>query len=150
MRDLKIAAVALLGAVTTACVSTQEMPLAPNMVRLDTHAGGALFVGQAPKVTMKRAAELTLQNGYTPFRLEQASMSQGEQLAGVYSYGTGTASATSFGNSAFAAGQSSGFSTPVYGSTADVAVTVVMLHADEPGAKEAFDAAAVLKQYGSQ
>jgi hypothetical protein len=27
-------------------------------------------------------------------------------------------------------------------------VTVVMFHADEPGAKGAFDAAAVLKRYG--
>jgi hypothetical protein len=60
------------------------MPLAPNMVRLDTHAGGALFVGQAAGQTMKRAVELTLQNGYTHFRLEQASMAQGEQLAGVF------------------------------------------------------------------
>jgi hypothetical protein len=29
-----------------------------------------------------------------------------------------------------------------------VAVTVVMFHADEPGAKDAFDAAEVLKKYG--
>jgi hypothetical protein len=124
------------------------MQLAPNMVRLDTHAGGALFVGQATGQTMKRAAELTLQNGFTHFRLEQASMAQGEQLAGVYNYGTGSASAASFGSSAFATGQASGFSTPIYGRTADVAVTVVMFHADDPGAKDSFDAAEVLKKYG--
>ena len=90
MRDLKIAAVALFGAVTTACVSTQELPLAPNVVQLDTHASGALFTGQATTQTMRRAAELTLQNGYTHFRLENAQMSQGSQLAAVYSTESGT------------------------------------------------------------
>ena len=52
-----------------------------------------------------------------------------------------------FGSSAVATGYSNGISTPMYRRTADVDVTVVMFHADEPGAKDAFDAAAVLKQY---
>jgi hypothetical protein len=138
----------LLGVGLTGCVSTQEMPLAPNMVRLDTHASGALFAGSATSQTMKRAAELTLQNGYTHFRLENAEMSQGSQLAGVYSSGTGTAYATGYGYSAFATGSSNGFSTTIYRRTADVGVTVVMFHAKEPGAKNAFDAAAILKRYG--
>jgi hypothetical protein len=89
MRKLIVATIAGLG--VSACLSTQEMPLAPNEVRLDTHAAGALFTGQATSVTMRRAAELTLQNGYSYFRLEQASVSQGTQLAGVYNYGTGSA-----------------------------------------------------------
>ena len=83
----KIVAV-LFGSALGGCVSTQEMPLAPNVVQLDTHASGALFTGQATGQTMKRAAELTLQNGYTYFRLENAQMSQGSQLAGTYSSGT--------------------------------------------------------------
>ena len=29
------------------CINTQEMPLAPNVVRLDTHVSGLLFAGQA-------------------------------------------------------------------------------------------------------
>jgi hypothetical protein len=145
MRKFIAAIIAGLG--VSACVSTQEMPLAPNEVRLDTHAAGALFTGQAAGVTMRRAAELTLQNGYSYFRLEQASVSQGTQLAGVNNYSTGSAYATGFGNSAVATGYSSGFSTPIYARTADVGVTVVMFHADEPGAKDAFDAAEVLKKY---
>ena len=148
MRILRMSAVALFGAVTTACVSTQEMPLAPNVVQLDTHASGALFTGQATTQTMKRAAELTLQNGYTHFRLENAQMSQGSQLAAVYSTESGNALATGYGGATFATGYSSGLSTPIYKHTADVAVTVVMFHADESGAKDAFDAAAVLKRYG--
>jgi hypothetical protein len=110
MRKFIVAIIAGLG--VAACV-TQEMPLAPNEVRLDTHAAGALFTGQAAGVTMRRAAELTLQNGYSYFRLEQASVSQGTRLAGVNNYSTGSAYATGFGNSAVATGYSSGFSTPI-------------------------------------
>jgi hypothetical protein len=150
MRRLGIAAggVALLAASLSGCVSTQELPLAPNVVRLDTHESGALFAGQATGQTMRRAAELTLQNGYTHFRLEDAQLSHGSQFAGTYSYGTGSAVATGFGNVAFANGYSSGFSTPIYRPTTDVGATVIMFHANEPGAKDAFDAAAVLKKYG--
>jgi hypothetical protein len=138
---------ALLGSGVAGCVSTEEMPLAPNMVRLDTHAAGALFVGQATGQTMRRAAELTLQNGYTHFRLEQAQMSQGSQFAGMSTYNTGSAFATGYGNNAFVSGSSSGISTPIYARTADVGVTVIMFHANEPGAKGAFNAAEVLKKY---
>ena len=144
----KLSAALLLSVGVGGCVSTQEMPLAPNVVRLDTHASGALFAGQATGQTMRRAAELTLQNGFSHFRLEDAQMSHGSQFAGVYSSGTGTAFATASGNGAFTTGYSSGFSTPIYRPTTDVGVTVVMFHADEPGAKNAFDAAAVLKKYG--
>jgi hypothetical protein len=136
-----------LSVLASACVSTQEMPLAPNVVRLDTHASGLLFAGQAPAQTMQRAAQLTIQNGYTHFRFEQAQTSQGSQFAGVYSSATGSAVATGYGNSAFVTGSESGFSTPIYRPTADVGVTVVMFHADEPGAVGAFDAAEVLRKY---
>ncbi len=54
-----------LGLLIAGC-STQEIPLARNFVRLDTHA---LFPSEAASQTMRRAAELTLQNGYTHFRL---------------------------------------------------------------------------------
>jgi hypothetical protein len=48
------------------CATIQETALAPNMVRLDVEPYAAPFVGEA---TMRRAAELTLQNGYSAFRL---------------------------------------------------------------------------------
>ena len=56
--------------VLAGCATTSEMPLAPNVVRLDTQASGALFVGSAPSITMKKAAEATLARGYSHFRLE--------------------------------------------------------------------------------
>ncbi|HZS71058.1 MAG TPA: hypothetical protein VFA13_04425 [Candidatus Acidoferrum sp.] len=128
------------------CIRTQEMPLAPNVVRLDTHASGLLFAGQAAPQTLHRAAELTLQNGYTHFRLEQANVAQGSQLSGVYSSAAGSASGTANGNSAYVNANVSGFSTPIYRPTSDIGVTVVMFHAGEPGAKDAFDAAEVLRR----
>jgi len=138
----KLSALAL-GLSIAGCVSTQEMPLAPNVVRLDTQASGLLFTGQATGQTMRRAAELTLQNGYSHFRLEQAQVSQGSELAGVYSSG----SASIYGNGYGASGFGNGFSTPIMRPTASVGVTVVMFHTDEAGAKGAFDAKAVLAKY---
>jgi hypothetical protein len=54
------------GLALVGCASIQETALAPNMVRLDVEPHAAPFVGEA---TMRRAAELTLQNGYNAFRL---------------------------------------------------------------------------------
>lgn len=147
MRPASMTIFVALACATSACVSTQELPLAPNVVRLDTHASGALFTGQAAGATMRRAAEITLQNGYSHFRLEQASLSQGTQLAGFSNYGTGSAFLTGYGNSVFATGYSNGFSTPIYRRTADVGVTVIMFHASDLGAKGAFDAKQILEKY---
>ena len=48
------------------CASIQETAFAPNMVRLDVNPYAAPFGREA---TLRRAAELTLQNGYSAFRL---------------------------------------------------------------------------------
>src|SRR5271166_4827677 len=64
MRKLIFAAFAALG--VSACASIQELQFAPNMVRLDVGPSVAPFVGES---TLRRAAELTLQNGYSAFRL---------------------------------------------------------------------------------
>ena len=63
-RNLILAAIACLN--VSACGGLQELPLAPNMVRLDVSPSGAPLVGEA---TLRRAAELTLQSGYSAFRL---------------------------------------------------------------------------------
>ena len=59
-------AVTLFGASVAGCVGTQELPLAPNIVRMDINEPGAL---SPRKDMLRRAAELTLQNGYNAFRL---------------------------------------------------------------------------------
>ena len=55
-----------LGLLIAGCASTEELPLAPNFVRLDIRAP---FPTDAANQTMRRAAELTLLNGYTYFRI---------------------------------------------------------------------------------
>lgn len=64
MKRLFFAVVARLG--LSACGGLQELPLAPSMARLDVGPSAEPFVGGA---TLRRAAELTLQNGYSAFRL---------------------------------------------------------------------------------
>jgi hypothetical protein len=54
------------GAGAAGCVGTQDLPLAPSIVRLDVNEPGAL---SPRRDMMRRAAELTLQNGYSAFRL---------------------------------------------------------------------------------
>jgi hypothetical protein len=110
---------------TAACITTQEMPLAPNAVRLDAQASGLLFTGKVASTTMPRAAELSLQKGFTHFRLEQAAMVQGYSSASVS------------GRRGYLT--TSGLATPIYTPTASVAVTVLMLKADDPRATDALE-----------
>jgi hypothetical protein len=137
------AALALAG-----CATTSEMPLAPNIVRLDTRASGALFTNSAGALTMKKAAEATLSRGFTHFRFEQASTSSGSRFVGVTSNTFGTANATAMGNTVYGNYSGTTISTPIYAPTANIGVTVVMFHANEAEAQGAFDAADVLKKGG--
>lgn len=114
------------------CVTTQEMPLAPNVVQIDTEAGGRLFVGQAVPQTMRRAAEATIARGYSHFKLEQANLSQGSRFGG--------ATVTNYGGG-FVGVQAQRVQ------TASASATVVMFHAHEAGAQGAFEARSVLRQY---
>lgn len=131
-----------------ACATTSEMPLAPNMVRIDTQASGLAFTGSAPAMTMKKAAETTLARGYSHFRLEQVSTSSGRHLAGVIGNSSGTMNATAFGNTAYGTYSGTSYATPVYAPTANIGVTVIMFHAGDAGARGAWDAADVLKKGG--
>ncbi len=122
----------LIGLLAAGCVSTQELPLAPNVVRLDTQASGLLSVGSVSSVTIRRVAEATIRAGYSHFRLEQVQMGQGSQVGALVGtdYGNGLTTVTAIPRP-----------------TASVAVTVVMFHANEPGARGAFDAEEVLRRY---
>lgn len=139
---------ALLSAVLTGCATTSEMPLAANMVRLDTNASGLIFTSQAGQITMKKAAEATVRRGYTHFRLEQVQTASGSRFVGMNTYGSGTAQASVYGNTAYGTYSGSTFSTPTYAPTAQVGVTVIMFHANEAGARGAFDAAEVIRNGG--
>ena len=138
---------ALLTVTLAGCISTQEMPLAPNVVRLDTQSQGLLFTGQTVPQTMRAAAKATLDRGYTHFKMADAGLSQGSQVAGVvgtsntnfngsYGYGSMSGTSNSFGSTGV-----------IRAPTASAAATIIMFHANEPGAQGAFEAEQVLKQY---
>lgn len=145
---MKRLAVYLAGIALAGCVTTSEMPLAPNVVRLDTQASGLVFVGAAPAVTMQKAASATISRGYTHFRLEQASTSRGRELVGMQTSGNAYGNATIYGNRAYGNVSGTSYSTPVYAPTSNVGVTVIMFHANEAGASGAWDAADVLAKKG--
>ncbi|WP_037454296.1 hypothetical protein [Sinorhizobium fredii] len=139
---------ALLFVALTACATTNEMPLAKNAVRLDTNASGLLFTSAAGAITMKKAAEATLSRGYTHFRLDQAQTASGSQFVGMNTHTSGYGTANVVGNSVYGNYSGSSFSTPMYAPTRQIGVTVIMFHANEAGAKGAFDAAEVLAKKG--
>ena len=112
---------------------------------------------------MRAAAKATLERGYTHFKFADASLQQGSVVAGTIgssntnvvgtsnttingSYGGGfvNANANSFGS---ANATTFGSTSVVHAPTAGAAATVIMFHANEPGAQGAFDAAQVLQQY---
>jgi len=137
----------LLALATVGCISTQEMPLAPNVVRIDTQAGGALFTGQTVPATMRAAAKATLDRGYTHFRFQDASIRQGSVVAGTVGSGNAQVSGTATGGFVNANASSFDTTTVVRRPTAAAAATVIMFHANEPGARGAFDAREVVAQY---
>lgn len=144
---------ALAGLVIAGCVSTREMPLAPNVVRLDTEARGALFTDQATSQTMRKAAEATLRRGFTHFRLEEASLTHGSEFSGAVVRNIGGSSVTRSSHrhgrtiTATYTRPAATFVTPTRIPTASVGVTVIMFHADEPEAREAFDAVQVMREH---
>jgi hypothetical protein len=129
MKKFVLCIIALL--LLSGCITSQTMPLAPNMVRIDTQAGGLLFAGQTVPATMKAAATATLNAGYSHFRLSEASTGVGDRYAGT----------TCGGGSNFAT------CTNIRAPTSQAGVTVTMFHANEPGAKGAFEAQQILAQY---
>ncbi|WP_034658714.1 hypothetical protein [Chelativorans sp. J32] len=84
MRKLPILislAVALAG-----CVSTQEIPLSVNSYQLEVSGTGRFGAGAVPQATLKRAAELTLEKGFTHFTLGGATMQTAHTYAGQASF----------------------------------------------------------------
>jgi hypothetical protein len=139
--------VALISIALAGCITTQEMPLAPNVVRIDTQAGGLLFTGKTVPTTMRAAANATLERGYTHFKFAEAGVQQGSVVAGTMSSANSNFNG-SYGQG-YMSGNASGFGTTsvIRAPTASAAATVIMFHANEPGAQGAFEAEQVLKQY---
>jgi hypothetical protein len=144
MRNLvkSISVIALAGGMA-GCVSTSEMEVTPNVVMLQSRASGALFAGKSGPELMKKAAEVTLQHGYTCFALSGAQMQTGSQYAGSINTANATVTGFGYGNSFSATGFGSGFSTPIYRHVEMAGATVTM--SKECGANS-FRAADILKR----
>ncbi len=79
---MKYASAAVLLALA-GCTSTQEIPLSANRVQLEVSGTGRLGAGAVPQQTLRRAAEVTLREGYTHFVLESPQTQTGRVFAGV-------------------------------------------------------------------
>ncbi len=77
------------------------------------------------------------------YRLEQASTGQSREFAGVQTFGNGNISGAGLNSVNYT---SSSLSMPIYRTSNNVGVTVVMFHANDPGAQGAFDASEVLRK----
>lgn len=123
-----------LAAASSGCISTREQPLAPNMVRIETEAGGTLYRGMAAPATMTAAAKATLARGFTHFKMSEVSGGMGEDVLAMSQSGNQkvlTVHAVNGGS--------------------DVSnATITMFREGDPGARDAFDAQAVLTQYGGR
>jgi hypothetical protein len=147
VRLVSVVVTALTAFALAGCLSTQEMPLAPNVVRIDTQAGGWLFTGQTVPATMRAAAKATLDRGYSHFKFTDASMGQGSVVTGAIGSANTNVNGSYGGGFMNANANSFGSTTVTRAPTAGAAVTVVMFHANEPGAQGAFEAEQILKQY---
>ena len=134
MRAVWAVAVVCLG--LGGCFRSSEMQTSANTFQLQTEARGLLFAGRAGQENLKKAAELTLKNGYTHFRLEGASLAQGRQYVGST---PGTVNV--YGNTAVV-----NPGAPIMAPTSQANATVVMFRQGDPGFQGSLDAAAVLLQ----
>ncbi|MBX9759723.1 MAG: hypothetical protein K2Y29_13190 [Beijerinckiaceae bacterium] len=116
------------------CIDVKEHQLAANVVRVETNAQGGFFTSSAADLTMRQAAEATLRKGYTHFILSDQSLTRGS-----------VASSSRITNPD---GSTRPSTTQV--PTANASATVIMFRASDPGAREAYDAKAVLKQLNAK
>jgi len=142
-----LAYILLTSSMLGACVSTQVMPVAPNVVQINTQAKGLLYAGKAVPETMTAAARETLARGYSHFKFSNVSSGQGSEVSGASSYGGGNISGNNFGNTFGANYSGYGYTNVNRRPTESAAVTVVMFHSNESGAKGAFNAQQILTQY---
>jgi hypothetical protein len=145
MKKLALAALAIC---LTGCVSTGDMPLAKNVYQVNVEARGALFVGGAQNAALKRAAELTIKNGYTSFIIQNPSVQTGSSYVGT-TPGYANTTINAFGNTAYA-NTTYTPGVPMFAPEKNVSLIVVMFKPGDPGAANAIDAAATLKRLSAQ
>lgn len=127
------------------CVQTQEIPLQNNVWRLETEGRGLIGAASVNDSTLKRAAELTLEQGYTHFVLRDTGSSRSSRVVGrtpVYAQ----TNASIVGNSVYSTTTYTG-GTPIVAHQANLGVTVIMLREGDRGVDSAIDARSALARY---
>lgn len=145
---MKIAVVIVAALTLAGCVSTGDMQLAKNVYQVNVEARGALFVGGAQNAALKRAAELTIKNGYTSFIIQNPSVQSGTAYIGT-TPGYANTTVSAFGNTAYA-NTTYTPGVPMFAPEKNVSLVVVMFKPGDPGAANAIDAAATLKRLNAQ
>lgn len=130
--------------VVAGCVSSQEMQLSRNTVRIDTHGEGFIGSMESDRYTMRRAAKLTLDNGFERFVLSDSSRSSRVETVG-YAPAQAVTDVRYVGHrrvetTSYTAPQ------PIRETMTEVGVTVTMLNPGDEGFENAIDAAETIKR----
>lgn len=143
-RMFRVVAVLAASLLVTACVSSREMQLSKNTVRIDTHGEGFIGSMESDNYTMRKAAKLTLENGYQRFIIADASRASHVETVG-YTPGQAITNVRYEGHrrvetTSYTAPQ------PIRETMTEVGVTVIMLNPGDEGFENAIDAAETIKR----
>ena len=114
-----------------ACVQTTETPLSSNIYQISAEGSGAIAAALTERELLKRAAQLTLEQGYTHFVLSDAQRATRSESGGLDTF-PGSTIYTEPGNSVTAT-RPPGFAAPTYRPIKNVSVLVAMFtDSDKP------------------
>jgi hypothetical protein len=140
----RVAAVLAATLLVTACVSSREMQLSKNTVRIDTHGEGFIGSMESDNYTMRKAAKLTLENGYQRFVISDASRASHVETVGY----TPAQAITNVRYEGHRRVETTSYTAPqpIRETMTEVGVTVTMLNPGDEGFENAIDAAETLKR----
>lgn len=140
----------LIGLGVAACVRTSTIPLRADLIQISTSAAPVCGAQGAQQAALKQAAIETIKRGYDRLIIVATEAQNNVRVVG-YTPGTattyGTATATGYGNTAFASGQSTTYynqGMPIVGGSHDQGLTVQMFKNKDPAGRNALSARDIL------
>lgn len=132
------------------CVQTSTIPLRADMIQISTSAAPICGAQGAQQASLKQAAIETINRGFDRFIIVGADAQNNVRVVG-YTQGSattfGSATATSYGNTAYASGHSTTYynpGMPIIAGSHDQGITVQMFKARDPAGKSALSARDIL------
>lgn len=132
----------------SACTSVSETPLSANVWQISVEGRGGLGAASVDKALLKRAAELTLEQGFDRFFLSSPENRDQIVHAGNTPITT-TGSANIVGSSIYGNATTTG-GDPILVRIKSSTVLIAMLSADDPNAVNALDARLILQRMSTQ